>query len=187
MCATPELVPTTRTSTILPALPATPVAPHVGTATMFGGAKAAPPMVRLCLFIVLLGSVNVGLGTSPTSTWPICAPGCSNCMGPDASECLSAEQNAFVGYVAAAYSLPILAETADHRICFRNLLPDIGCTPDPIEYATGAIKDYGTPSPKPTTFQCYKLLNFQWFFITHWFGQLFPTFLGPAGATEGRY
>jgi hypothetical protein len=107
-------------------------------------------------------------------------------MGPDASECLSQEQQAFVSYVSGAYSLPALAETADHRICFRNLLPDIGCTPDPIEYVTGAIKDYGTPSPKPTTFQCYKLLDSQWFYITYWFGQLFSGFLGPAGATDAE-
>lgn len=64
VCATTELVQTTQTYTTLLALPVTPVALPVDTITMFGGAKAAQPTVLLCLLIVLLGSVNVGLGTS---------------------------------------------------------------------------------------------------------------------------
>lgn len=40
--------------------------------------------------------------------------------------------------------LPILVETVDNLICYRNALPTTGCTPDLIEAATGPIIDYAT-------------------------------------------
>lgn len=95
---------------------------------------------------------------------------------------MSVEQADFVKYVATAYSLPLLIESASHFFCFFEPKPTLDCTPDPIETLIGPITDYATVA-KPTKHQCYNLLTAQWPFLTHWFDQLFPNFVGPQGAT----
>lgn len=123
---------------------------------------------------------------SPTTACtPICSPGCSNCIGPHVSECMSIEQANFVKYVATAYSLPLLTESASHHFCYFEPKPIVECTPDPIETVVGPITDYETVA-RPTKYQCYNLLTAQWPFLTHWFNSFFPGFVGPQGATENE-
>ena len=99
-----------------------------------------------------------------------CFPGCSNCIGPDESECMPLEAAYLVSH-ASSFSLPDLTETADNRICYRIQLPTSGCTPDPIESITGSINEYAGEA-KPTQFQCYLLLTAMWPYVINAYNHL---------------
>jgi hypothetical protein len=88
------------------------------------------------------------------------------------------EENFVTSEFITSLNMPILTETEDNRICYGSQLYATSCVPDSIEIVTGAIDGYGT-NANPTEFQCLKLLNAEWGFLTYWFKQLFPTFEGP--------
>ena len=148
-----------------------------------GANRVLPPYTKYGLCVCRDGYVREG---NPTSPCVPCAPaGCPYCSGPDESECMP-RRAVKLSAIAFDVGLPYLTETEDHRICYRQKLPESECTPDPIEYIAGSITDYAGIA-KPTRFQCNRLLAAQWPYVIKAFDSLFPNFLGPNRLTNNSY
>lgn len=114
-----------------------------------------------------------------------CTGSCNYCVY---SKCWSELETVdFVNYVEPLYDLPINVETAEGFMCFFSPHPQgtAACSFD--EVVTGTIEDYDlVNAAKPSNFQCYEVLRATWPYVIHWFKELFPTFQGPAGASDSE-
>ena len=149
------------------------------------GLMAADNLQTSCGLCAMTNEIN------PATGWCFVCAGCDYCYGSDPAECLETEQGKIASQLVSTFSLPLLTEDADHRLCFYQHRPlwwssDHACgSTDPIENLTGDIDTYSSGSAaKPTPYQCFKLLHADFLSVQYWFVQLFPGFVGPAGATE---
>ena len=95
---------------------------------------------------------------------------------------MSLEQAVFANHAAAVYSLPLKDET-NGLICYRQPVPSTTC--DALTPILGSFSP-DISGLHSTLDQCFQLLKLQWPYVINWFGQIFPNFTPPLGATDSE-
>ena len=106
----------------------------------------------------------------------------NSCTCPCQANCPTTDQLEFL-QVVKDYSLPYTTETGG-MICYRQQVQGLNCNPLPV-MVSGSLASTGGLL-QPTLNQCDELLEGQWAWTVYWFGQLFPNFTPPAGATAAE-
>ena len=111
-----------------------------------------------------------------------CANNCAYCIGPNAEDCMTMDEENFLKRAGNFAISPSALE-----ICNREPVIGSDCTLPALNYAAGSTIPGGGTSLTPTTQQCTNILTTEWPAVRYWYNIIFPTVIWSGMAYDFLY